>query len=348
MYNQKAYFSICSGLSNRNMKIYWLDFLSTYALFIAGVFLAITQAGLLSIIGIVIGALAAYRCGSFMHEVVHFSPQERQQQRFRYGWNILFGIPFITASILYMSHLEHHRTSNFGTKNDPEYLPIKNRSYANLLKFIVSDVLTPPTLVILRTFLRPLLWISPQLRSFMGDRGSALIINSAYTPTRSVKPDMFDKIAMTFSSLLLYLYLTVIFTGLIPLLVALKIFAVIFISLFINGVRTLVAHRFNNHSLETLDKEAQLLDSINIVTTPLAGILFAPVGLRFHALHHMLPTLPYHDLAEAHARLMKALPADDTYHAVNIPTILQAFVELRQEGNAPREHAKGAIASYKN
>lgn len=39
-----------------------------------------------------------------------------------------------------------------------------------------------------------------------------------------------------------------------------------------------------------------------------------PVGLRYHALHHLLPSLPYHALGEAHRRISAALTPDSPYH----------------------------------
>jgi len=44
-------------------------------------------------------------------------------------------------------------------------------------------------------------------------------------------------------------------------------------------------------------------------------LLWAPVGLRYHALHHLLPNLPYHSLGAAHRRLLAQLPADSPYRA---------------------------------
>jgi len=41
--------------------------------------------------------------------------------------------------------------------------------------------------------------------------------------------------------------------------------------------------------------------------------LWAPVGLRFHALHHLLPSMPYHSLPEAHRRISAHLGTGSTY-----------------------------------
>ena len=42
--------------------------------------------------------------------------------------------------------------------------------------------------------------------------------------------------------------------------------------------------------------------------------IWAPVGLRYHALHHLLPSVPYHALGEAHRRLTAQLAPDSVYH----------------------------------
>ncbi len=70
----------------------------------------------------------------------------------------------------------------------------------------------------------------------------------------------------------------------------------------INHVRTLVAHLWENDG-EPLTVTAQYLDSVNVPTPGFFAYLWAPIGLRYYALHHLLPSLPYHALNEAHRRL---------------------------------------------
>ena len=57
----------------------------------------------------------------------------------------------------------------------------------------------------------------------------------------------------------------------------------------------------------------QLNDSITIAGHWFWSELFFPLGLRYHALHHLFPGIPYHNLARAHRRLMEQLPAESPY-----------------------------------
>ncbi len=77
--------------------------------------------------------------------------------------------------------------------------------------------------------------------------------------------------------------------------------AVLSIISFVNTLRTLGAHEYESDG-QPLDRMGQLLDSID---TPGAfwTELWAPVGLRYHALHHYFPGIPYHNLRRAYRRI---------------------------------------------
>jgi fatty acid desaturase len=62
--------------------------------------------------------------------------------------------------------------------------------------------------------------------------------------------------------------------------------------------------------------------------------MWAPVGLRFHALHHLLPGLPYHALPEAHRRLMAALPPDSPYRRTNSPSLRASLTHLFRDARS--------------
>ncbi len=78
----------------------------------------------------------------------------------------------------------------------------------------------------------------------------------------------------------------------------------------------------------------QLIDSLNYPRHPLIAGLWGPVGLRFHALHHLFPSMPYHSLPEAHRRLMAQLPADSPYRQTECPSLTAALVDLWKRAKA--------------
>jgi fatty acid desaturase len=83
--------------------------------------------------------------------------------------------------------------------------------------------------------------------------------------------------------------------------------------MFLNQVRTLVAHLWENGG-DPMSVTAQFLDSVNVPPPATLPALWAPVGLRYHALHHLLPGVPYHNLGEAHRRLCRELETASVYH----------------------------------
>jgi len=105
-------------------------------------------------------------------------------------------------------------------------------------------------------------------------------------------------------------------TGVIPLREFLIVLAVMSGVMFLNQVRTLVAHLWENDG-EPMSVTAQYLDSVNVPPPATLPALWAPVGLRYHALHHLLPGVPYHNLGEAHRRLSRELAQGSIYFESN-------------------------------
>src|SRR6185369_1107091 len=96
----------------------------------------------------------------------------------------------------------------------------------------------------------------------------------------------------------------------------------------VNQLRTAAAHRFRHRGDEAMTFEEQFLDSVNFPGTPIVTELWAPVGLRYHALHHLLPGLPYHNLGVAHRRIVAKLPPGAAYPRANEPTLRAALAKV--------------------
>ena len=93
---------------------------------------------------------------------------------------------------------------------------------------------------------------------------------------------------------------------------------------------TLAAHGYENAG-EPVDSQGQLLDSINLVGWSPLTVLLAPVGLRYHALHHYLPSLPYHSLGFVHRQLLAELPPDAPYRQTVREGVLAPLQKLWQK-----------------
>jgi fatty acid desaturase len=109
----------------------------------------------------------------------------------------------------------------------------------------------------------------------------------------------------------------------------LQVYATGAVVITLNAIRTAAAHRWRGDRQRVMSTQAQVLDSVTIGSDSLLAVIISPVGLRYHALHHMFPSLPYHNLREAHRRLMAQLAPDSPYRATVEPSVIAAVAKLR-------------------
>jgi len=313
----RAAVELTRDLQQARASIYWPDMLASAAVGYAGVAGAILIAQpVLAILCGVVAALALYRALLFIHELTHI--HRDALPGFRLGWNLLVGIPALMPSLMYEGvHTLHHARTRYGTVDDPEYLPLALMKPWSLPVFVLTALLLPAALLVRSAVLVPLGVVVPAVRRLVWQRMSALSINPVFrrAPAEGefARLVFWQELGATLWSWTLLAFSAAY--GWRPLLIWLGIVS---LGALLNQVRTLVAHLWQNEG-EAMTVTGQFLDSVNVPPPGPMAALWAPVGLRYHALHHLLPSTPYHSLAEAHRRLHAHLGLEGSYSRASYP-----------------------------
>jgi fatty acid desaturase len=311
-----------TSLSSRRPALYAADLLVTcgigWSTFLVGAGeasgpLSIGRIALLAFL-FALAVLALYRASSFMHEVTHV---RGAMPLYAIAWDVLVGVPLLLPSLLYTDvHTTHHDHKIFGTERDPEFVQHQGEGRTGHLATVCGFAITPVLLLARWLVIAPLSFVHPRLRRFVIERLSSFASNPRYRrpPPEGAEARRWHVLeAACFAWTVLVVGLAA--AGALPL-ASLAFAALVLTSVSVmHGLRSLTTHRFHGDGApRTVDE--QFLDSINVTGHPIWTELWAPAGLRYHALHHFAPRLPYHALGRAHRLLMASLPADDAYRSV--------------------------------
>jgi fatty acid desaturase len=285
-------------------------------------------------------ALLLYRTLGFIHELFH----QQALVAFRAWWHAIAGVPLLLPLLLYLPiHQAHHNAQCYGTARDGEYEQFKGRRHAMTLRLLLLYLALPLALLVRFGLLTPLGVVVPLIRRQVVP---AFVHLSLRMPFRA--PELRGAAAsearwVEFACMLwAWAIVGALFAGQQALV---GLWALVLVTIAtLNTVRALCSTHLYVEEAEGRDSLGQLADSLNIGGNGVLTHLLCPVGLQYHALHHLAPYLPYHALPQAHRRLMERLPADSLYHRVTVPSLYQGWRRLVQATEAPPETAAPGVS----
>lgn len=324
------YRRIVQDLFTPNPAIYWVDFLFHVVLGWSAFVLAVAEPifSPWQLIFYPVAVFALYRAAIFTHELAHL--KKNSFKVFRIVWNLVFGFPLMLPSFTYHGvHNDHHARDVYGTNADGEYLPFAVQRPYKIILYLLLIFILPILFAVRFILLTPFCFVSGKIRRFTWERLSSLTIDLSYR--RAQPPDRVGTL-WRLQEFMTFLYgagtLALIGMRLLPAKVLLTWYLVAVMVFLLNSLRTLAAHRYRNPGDYAMDVSEQFLDSVDVPGTPFLTALWAPVGLRYHATHHLFPAMPYHALGEAHRRLAETLPDNSVYLQATRKSLADALRRL--------------------
>jgi fatty acid desaturase len=318
---------IVYDLFEHRQLYYWADLIATLSIgyTAAAIYLRADAYSLQQLAGLVIASFALFRAGSYIHEITHM--RKAEMTSFRVFWNLVCGVPMLTPSYFYENHIDHHKSHHYGTGRDGEYLPLGTSTWHAIALFLAQCPLLP-IYIYFRFLLAPLTFLSPRVRNWVLEHMSSFVINYRH---RLVVPATAPRRWWAALEMLCcaraWALLIVVFLNFHDWTRIAQLYSLSLCVLSLNYSRNLVAHHYRSGGRQMSHLE-QLLDSVNLGGRWFWTELFFPLGLRYHALHHLFPALPFHNMGVAHRRLMAQLPADSPYRDTVYPSYWAVLREL--------------------
>jgi fatty acid desaturase len=317
---------LLDDLRDPKPMVYYIDLMACSILGWGLIALALRwEFGIMSVLAFVAGGLLLYRGLAFIHELFH----QQRMKAFRHAWHLLIGVPLLLPVLLYLPiHQAHHSSKTYGTKEDGEYDQFRGRFWLMVSKLFALNLALPLALWVRFAVLTPLSFVIPVVRNRVIPEFIHLSLRIPFRAPE-IKENLRRETYFVEAACSLFAW------GLMALAVSghwrlLLWWAVlVFAIATLNTVRALCSTHLYVEEEEGRSARGQLLDSLNVDGSLLAEII-CPVGLKFHALHHIVPNLPYHALPLAHARLMTHLPADSEYRQACVTTMWQGWQRVVQ------------------
>ncbi|MEE8151237.1 MAG: fatty acid desaturase [Nitrosomonadaceae bacterium] len=330
--------NLVHDLMTPNPVIYWLDFLFHislgWAAFVTA--LLVPSFSAWQLLAFVVAALAHYRAAIFIHELAHL--KKGTFNIFRLVWNLTSGIPLLIPSFTYDGvHYDHHKPDIYGTSEDGEYIPFATQNPALMIGYVLFSFLLPLIFLCRYLLLTPLSYLIPPLRKFCWERVSSLTINPTYKrPKNCIRNDKHWQLQEFATFVFATTILTCVILEILPFKALVLWYLVGLVIFLLNSLRTLSAHAYRNSGNQKMGFAEQYLDSINIPGNLFITALWAPVGLRYHATHHLFMSLPYHNLGKAQRRLVNGLSDNTLYLKTMRNSMRDALRRIWGEASASR------------
>jgi fatty acid desaturase len=316
--------------------LYWADFGFHIALGWSAFILSVRLPAFSpwQLLAYVVASLALYRSVLFIHELAHRKPGSFQN--FRLVWNLSCGFPLMVPAFLYARvHNDHHAMRIYGTDADGEYAPFGVQSPRHIVTFLLLIFALPFLFPLRFIVVAPLSLLHPKLRELVWRRFSSLTIDFDYCrPPPSAREGDSWRLQELGAFLYGATFVALIATGVLPLRVVVMWYFAVLLVFLVNSLRTLAAHAYRNPGDRAMSLSEQFLDSIDIPGNGLLTPLWAPVGLRYHATHHLFPTMPYHSLGEAYRRLSRELPEAAGFRKSTRASLRETLARLWWESSA--------------
>ena len=320
--------------------MYWLDLLTSAALGWTALVLAVFAQGWRRGAFLLVAIVALYRAVLFIHEITHRAG--RDVPAFTLVWNTLVGVPLLIPSFLYEGvHTDHHRPSCYGTEADPEYVPFGRRPPALIVGSALVSLLAPVALALRFGILAPLSWAIPGV----APAGCRTLLRALHQP--SLRPARAAHVRRARAGSRRVRGVLDVGWSLVDRAAASRRHSCAGSSRARRCRASTRSARWRRTATiwtpASLSMTEQLLDSCTISAgerlrariTDAGRVLVAPVGLRYHALHHWIPSLPYHNLGRVHRLLVSSLRADAPYRA----TIEPGFTPAAARSGSPLTRA---------